>query len=136
MGTISNFRNLDVWQKAHQLTLEVYRITKNYPQDEKFGLTSQMRRAAVSVPANIVEGFRKFGIKDKVNFYNIAHASLDELRYYFLLSKDLAYINEENLKSLDDSGEEISMMLNGLISSTKRRKIFPAFLYALFPALL
>lgn len=79
-----SFEDLMVWQKAHQLVLEVYRITKEYPQEEKFALVSQMRRAVVSVPANIAEGFRKRGIRDKLNFYNIAQGSLDELNYYII----------------------------------------------------
>ncbi|RZN38291.1 MAG: four helix bundle protein [Methanophagales archaeon ANME-1-THS] len=104
-----------VWQKAHQLVLEVYRITKEYPQEEKFALVSQMRRAAVSVPANITEGFRKRGIRDKLKFYNIAQGSLDELNYYIILSKDLDYIhdNEHILEQI----EEVAKLLSGLINS-------------------
>jgi four helix bundle protein len=69
---IKQFGDLAVWQKAHQLVLQVYRITRSFPAEERFGLTSQMRRAAVSVPANIAEGFKKRGVKDKLNFCNIA----------------------------------------------------------------
>ena len=109
------FEDLEVWQKAHSLTLEIYRITKTLPKDERFGLISQMRRSAVSVAANIAEGFNKKGPKDKVNFYNIAQGSLQELRYYMILCKDLGYImtNESLIKSTDTIGR----MLNGLIAS-------------------
>ena len=86
------FEDLIVWQKAHALVLRVYKLTKSYPKDELFGLTSQMRRAAVSVPANIAEGFSKKGKPDKARIFNIAQASLEELRYYFILSKDLGYV--------------------------------------------
>ena len=102
--------DLIVWQKAHHLVLEIYRITKEYPQEEKFALVSQMRRAAVSIPANIAEGFRKRGIKDKLNFYNIAQGSLDELG-----SKDLGYVqdNEYLLERINEAGK----LLSGLIKS-------------------
>lgn len=114
---MKKFEDLTVWQKAHQLVLEIYRVTKNYPQEEKFGLVSQMRRAAVSVPANITEGFRKQGIRDKINFYNIAQASLDELYYYIILSKDLGFI--DNSSYLVNQIEEIERMLAGLIRSIR-----------------
>ncbi len=88
------FEELEVWKKAHNLTLEIYRLTKSFPNDERFGLISQMRRAATSVPANIAEGYRKRTKKDKLNFYNIAQGSLDELKYYLILSKDLGYTED------------------------------------------
>ena len=87
------FEDLIVWQKSHALTLRVYKVTKSFPKDELFGLTSQMRRAAVSVPANIAEGFSKKGKADKARIFNIAQASLEELRYYFILSRDLGYVS-------------------------------------------
>lgn len=116
---VKRFEDLEVWRKAHRLVLETYKITKDFPQEERFALVSQMRRAAISVPANIAEGFRKRGIKDKINFYNIAQASLDELYYYIILSKDLGFI----LNSSDymNKIEEIARMLTGLIKSIKER---------------
>ncbi len=90
---LKSFEDLKVWQKAHAIALEVYKLTQKYPSEEKFGLISQMRRSVVSVPANIVEGFKKRGTKDKANFYNIAQGSLEELKYYLILSKDLKYID-------------------------------------------
>jgi four helix bundle protein len=117
---IKSFRDLVVWQKAHHLVLEIYRITKGYPLEEKFGLVSQMRRAAISVPANIAEGFRKYSKRDKINFYNIAQGSLDELHYYAILSKDLGYISESN--SLIDRIQEVGKMLFGLANSVSKGK--------------
>jgi four helix bundle protein len=108
------FQDLVVWQKAHQAVLRVYRLTTAYPKHELFGLVSQMRRAAVSVPANIAEGFKRKGRSDKARIMNIAQGSLEELRYYFILSRDLGY-----LKSSDDSDDldEISRMLSAYIGS-------------------
>jgi four helix bundle protein len=111
------FQDLEVWQKAHQLVLVVYKITQTFPNEEKFGLVSQMRRAGVSIAANIAEGFKKRGTRDKANFYNVAQGSLEELRYYFLLSKDLGYLrtNDELMESVDTIGR----MLHGLVSSVR-----------------
>ena len=86
-----HFEQLIVWQKAHQFVLGVYRLTENFPRTEIYGLTSQLRRAAVSIPANIAEGFKKRGRADKVRFLNIAQGSLEECRYYLILAKDLNY---------------------------------------------
>lgn len=85
------FKDLIVWQKAHEFVLAVYRYTNNFPQYELYGLTSQFRRAAVSIAANIAEGSKKPGSKDKARFLNISHGSLEECRYYLILSKDLGY---------------------------------------------
>lgn len=111
----TRFEDLEVWKKAHKLVLNIYSITKDYPAEEKFGLISQMRRAAISIPANIAEGFKKRGIKDKANFYNIAQGSLEELRYYLILSKDLGYY--EQVENLFDLTETVGRMLYGLIRS-------------------
>ena len=116
---LEKFQDLLVWQKAHQLALEIYRTTRDFPKEEKFALISQMRRAAISVPANITEGFRKRGSKDKLNFYNIAQASLDELYYYIILSKDLGFIQDST--NIVHQLEEIARMLSGLIKSVKER---------------
>ena len=107
------FEHLEVWKKAHQLVLTVYKITKDFPPEEKFALVSQMRRAAVSVPANIAEGFKKRTLRDKANFYNIAQGSLEELRYYFILVKDLGFMKEN--QGWLNAVEEIGRMLYGLI---------------------
>lgn len=86
-----SFRDVIVWQKAHAFVLEVYRVTEAFPKSEVYGLTSQFRRAAVSIPANIAEGFKKRGKADKLRFYNIAQGSLEECQYYLILAQDLRY---------------------------------------------
>jgi four helix bundle protein len=91
LAPAKRFEQLIVWQKAHQFVLGVYRFTDNFPRAEIYGLTSQLRRAAVSIPANIAEGFKKRGRADKVRFLNIAQGSLEECRYYLILAKDLNY---------------------------------------------
>lgn len=112
------FQDLEVWQRAHQLVLRIYEVTKSFPDNEKFGLISQMRRAAVSVPANIAEGFKKRSEKDKANFYNISQGSLEELRYYLILAKDLKYL--DNIEELSDLIDEVGRMLHGLIRSIEK----------------
>ncbi len=91
LAPAKSFEQLIVWQKAHQFVLGIYRLTENFPRNETYGLTSQLRRAAVSIPANIAEGFKKRGRADKVRFMNIAQGSLKECRYYLILAKDLNY---------------------------------------------
>lgn len=91
MTTAKTYRDLTVWQSAHNFVMEVYRITRSFPKEELFGLTSQVRRAAVSVPSNIVEGFSRWSAQDKVRYYNIAEASLDEASYQLYLAEELGY---------------------------------------------
>jgi len=120
-GRARTFENLDVWQFAHKLTLLVYRETSKLPPDERFGLVSQMRRAAVSVPANIAEGFKKRGPKDKVNFYNIAQGSLEELRYYLILTRDPGY-----LPQVDEAlarADQVGRMLYALVATIRSEDI-------------
>jgi len=103
-----SFRDLLVWQKAHGFVLEVYRYTAQFPTAELYGLTSQSRRSAVSVPANIAEGFRKRGKLDKARFLNIGQGSLDESHYYLILAHDLGYGDTNQLQVML---EEVSRML-------------------------
>ena len=98
-----------VWQKAHQFVLSIYQATGAFPKEELYGLTSQLRRAAVSIPANIAEGFKKSTRPDKHRFMNIAQASLEECRYYLILSKDLNYFETSALMNYL---EEVSKLLN------------------------
>ena len=107
-----SFQDLVVWKKAHQFVLLVYRTTRLFPADERFGLSSQFQRAAVSIPANITEGYKKTGKADKLRLMNIAQGSLEECRYYILLSTDLDYITKENNLELTRSIEDVSRLLN------------------------
>jgi len=119
MVTIKKFTEIIAWQKAHELALSVYSITSKFPRSEDFGLTSQMRRATVSVPSNIVEGFKRKSVKDGVNFYNIAEGSLEELKYQLLLSKDLKYISDDAYKKVDNLATEVGFLLFGWKKSQK-----------------
>jgi four helix bundle protein len=103
-----SFKDLIVWQKAHQGVLEIYHFTNSFPSREQFGLTSQLRRAAISIPANIAEGFKKKGNPDKARFYNIAQGSIEEYRYYLILVRDLGY---GDTRILEKHLEEISRLL-------------------------
>jgi four helix bundle protein len=103
------FRDLVVWQKAHQFVLAVYALTAQFPKSENYGLSLQMRKAAVSIPANIAEGLRRRGKADKVRFLNTSEASLEESRYYLILSQDLRY---GETATLLNSLEEVSRLLN------------------------
>jgi len=86
-----SFEDVDLWKRAHKWVLAVYKLTDGFPKREMFGLTSQLRRAAISVPANFAEGFKKAGLSDKLRFYNIAQGSAEECRYYLILARDLQY---------------------------------------------
>ena len=108
LAPAKSFEQLIVWQKSHQFVLGVYRFTDAFPRNEIYGLASQLRRAAVSIPANIAEGFKKRGRADKVRFLNIAQGSLEECRYYLILAKDLNY---GETVQLDSQLEEISKLL-------------------------
>jgi four helix bundle protein len=117
---IERFEDLDVWKKAHKLVLEIYRITKDFPIEERYCLVSQMPRSAVSIPANIAEGFKKRTLKDKSNFYNISQGSLEELRYYIILTSDLGYLRDS--KVFESIFNDIGRMLYGLIKSLNREQ--------------
>ena len=101
-GPAKCFEDLIVWQRAHQFVLAIYRVTENFPRQEIYGLTSQLRRAAVSIPANIAEGFVKRGVADKLRYLNIAQGSLEESRYYLILASDLGLANLSELELLID----------------------------------
>ena len=120
MGKILHFRQLETWQEAHKLVLMMYQVTKKLRGEERFGLVAQMRRAAVSVPGNVAEGFKRRGIQDKIRFYDISEGSLEELKYFFILSKDLGYISSD--ADLMAQSETVGRLLNGLIASTERRR--------------
>ncbi len=121
MTTSMTFFDLNAWQKSKQLTLFIYDKTKNFPRDEVFGLTSQMRRASISVNANIAEGFGRTSIKEKLNFYNIAHGSLIELQSHIIIATDLRYLSLLERDELFNVIKDSLLLLNGLIRSTKKR---------------
>ena len=112
-----SFEKLDVWQKARKLVKNVYLISKKLPDDEKFALTSQIRRAATSVPANIAEGSSRFSKKDQAHFYQIAYSSLMELMSHLYISLDLNYIKDKTVLEIKPLIAEISRMLNSLYKS-------------------
>jgi four helix bundle protein len=109
-----SFRDLLVWRKAHEFVLAVYAFTPAFPKQETYGLSQQLRRAAVSIPANIAEGFRRRGKPDKARFMNMAEGSLEECRYYLILAHDLRYGDATRLTALL---EEVSKLLNAYVST-------------------
>jgi four helix bundle protein len=113
-ASAKSFQDLIVWQKAHQFVLSVYRFSEGFPEKESYGLTSQIRRAGISIPANIAEGFKKRTRPDKVRFMNIAQGSVEECRYYLSLAKDLGYGDSMGLLA---HLEEVSKMLHSYSSS-------------------
>ena len=121
-----SFENLIVWQRAHQFVLQVYKSTRNYPQDERFGLSSQFRRAAVSITANIAEGYKKLSKADKLRFFNIAQGSLEECRNYVILSYDLGYSDKETNEMMRNNIEEVSKLLNAYCASIVENKAIDA----------
>jgi four helix bundle protein len=114
MEKAKRFQDLKVWQKSHQFVIEIYKLTRSFPDYELFGLISQMRRAAVSIPANIAEGFKRRGKADKLRFFNIAQGSLEETRYYLILARDLGYAETEDLQKTAD---EIGRLLDGYMKA-------------------
>jgi len=112
-----SFEKLQVWQQAKVLTKNIYLITKEFPNDEKFGLTSQLRRASVSVCSNLAEGSSRNSYKDKARFTEIAYGSLMEILNQLILSLDLELINQNEYEQLRINIEEIGNMLNGLRQS-------------------
>ncbi|MBO5750674.1 MAG: four helix bundle protein [Bacteroidaceae bacterium] len=106
-----SFENIIAWQKAHQFACRVYEVTKIFPEDEKFGLTSQFRRAAISIGANIAEGYRKLSKADKLRFLNISEGSLAECQNYIVLSKDLGYISYNDYECLCNMSIEVAKLI-------------------------
>ena len=119
MAIIKTFHEILAWQKGHNIALEIYTVTSKFSESEKFGLVSQMRRCAVSIPSNIAEGFKRKTMKDSVHFYNISEGSLEELKYQLLLSKDLGYINGVIYKNLTTLTDEVGRILCGWIKIQK-----------------
>ncbi len=121
MEEIKNFYDLNAWKKGHNLALEIYKITKSFPKDEIYAITSQLRRASSSVTANIAEGFARYHFKDKVRFYYNARGSATEIQSFLLLAKDLGYINFQTCKKLGKDANEVGKLINGLIRSIENQ---------------
>ena len=116
---LQDFRNLEVWKRSHSLTLELYRVTSKFPSNELYGMTSQIRRAAASVPANIAEGCGRYGNAELTRFLRIAIGSSSELEYHVLLAYDLGYIGKEEYEELTVRVVEVRRMLIGLSNRTR-----------------
>lgn len=114
---MSGFRQLLVWQKSYDLTLGIYTFSRDFPKEERYGITSQLRRAAYSVPANISEGYERNHRKEYLQFLYIAKGSLGELETFLILCRDLEYLTIDNYQELELQRAEIARMLKGLISS-------------------
>lgn len=119
MAGAKTFKDLIVWQKAHQLVLLIYKTTNDFPKSENFGLTLQIRRAVVSVASNIAEGFKRKSSKDSVHFYNMSECSLEEVKYQALLSEDLEYVKKETFNEIEKLADEVGKLLHGWIGSQK-----------------
>ena len=114
-----DFRQLRVWEESHQLTLEIYKITKTFPKEEIFALTNQLRRASASIPSNIAEGCGRGSNKDYANFLQMAMGSAYEIDYQLILARDLAYINEENYKRISGKIDALKRQLASLLQKVR-----------------
>ena len=121
MGSITRFEDLEAWQRALELSVSIYTVTKSFPKSEIYSLTNQMQRASSSISANIAEGFSRYGAKEKLQFYRIAAGSLTELKSFCYLSQKIGYLNQEELVRLIDSIEINHKLINALIRSIKER---------------
>lgn len=115
MANVKIFKELKVWNKAHKLVLEIYWMTKSFPLDEKYALVQQLRRAAVSIASNIVEGFSRLSVKESLHFYSISGGSLEENKYQLLIAKDLNYISDEAYEKNISLCDEVDKMLNAWV---------------------
>lgn len=118
---IKSFTDLRVWQEGHLFVLDIYRLTKKFPQDEIFGLISQLRRAAVSFTSNIAEGFSRKTPKDRAQFYTISLGSLTEIQNQLLIARDIGYSKNDEFQKLAEKSVALSKMTNGLIKATLSR---------------
>ncbi len=118
-GKIRSFTDLNAWKSGHTLVVEIYEITKSFPKEELFGLTSQMRRCAVSITSNIAEGFSRRSYKEKIQFYSISHGSLTELQNQLLIAMDVGYLKNKTFDRLAKKSVEVHKILSGLIKSSK-----------------
>jgi len=118
---IRKFTDLNAWKEAHELVLMTYKITKVFPKEERFGLTSQLRRCAVSITSNIAEGFSRQSYKEKVQFYSVALGSVTELQNQILIARDVGYIVKNEFQKIAKQSIRVHKIINGLIKSSKSR---------------
>jgi four helix bundle protein len=118
---VKGFQDLEVWKKAHRVTLDIYRVTIQFPRTEQFGVISQLRRAAYSIPANIAEGSGRRSTKELLHFLALSNGSLEELRYFLLLSRDLRYLPSPEHDRLQSELKSVAEMLEALARSLRRR---------------
>ena len=120
-GSKFSFEDLFIWKQSHQIVLEIYKLTRNYPSDEKYGVTSQIRRAAASVAANIAEGSLRSSRKEFLRFLKISRGSLGEVKYFLILSNDLKYCGPEKYKELANQTDQFGRILNATISKISNK---------------
>jgi len=118
---VKSFEDLTVWQEAHKLTLEVYKLTGRFPGTEKYGIVSQLRRCSSSVPANIAEGFGRATTRELLRCLQIARGELEETRYFMLLSRDLGYVTANDYEKIGQHCNTVGRLINALGSSLKKR---------------
>jgi len=118
-GSIKSFTQLDAWTEGHKLVIMVYKITKDFPKEEMYGLVNQLRRAAVSITSNIAEGFGRRSYKEKIQYYYTSQASVTEVQDQILISRDVGYLSRENFRTLADQTIKVHKILGGLIRSSK-----------------
>jgi len=126
MSTVKSFEELTIWQEARELTNRIYILSKRFPKEELYGLTSQIRRASVSIMSNIAEGFNRRSTKEFINFLIISRASISEVQNDLYISLDLNYINKEDFEIIYNHAQKISMSINKLITYLRSQvKIYP-----------
>lgn len=118
-GKIEKFTDLNVWKEGHKLVLMIYQITKGFPREELYSLVDQMRRAVASITANIAEGFGRHSFKEKVQFYYLSKGSLNELKNFLLIAKDIGYLSQEEFAKLAEQTNIVDQLLQGLIKKSK-----------------
>jgi four helix bundle protein len=119
---ITKFTDMIAWQEGHKLVLMIYKITKDFPNKETYGLTSQIQRATVSITSNIAEGFTRKSAKEKIQFFKISQGSLVELQNQFLIAKDVKYLSDRKFTDLAEQTVKVYKLINGLLKATRLRK--------------
>jgi len=118
---VKNFYDLAVWKRSHKLSLEIYKLAKRFPKEEKYGIVDQLQRSSSSISANIAEGFGRYHYKDKLKFFYTARGSAYETQSFIFLAKDLGYINKEVTRKLLSDYEQLNKSLNALINVTSKQ---------------